>query len=250
MGGLKEHIDLQRVPRHVALIMDGNGRWAKKKGNQRIFGHRNAVRAVRETLEGAVEVGLGYVTLFTFSTENWKRPKAEIRALMELLVNTIRKETPTLLENNIRLRTIGNTEALPRKTQDQLKQAMEETAHLDGMILTLALSYGGRWDILQGINSVADAVAKGELSPGEITEENLRSRMSTHYLPDPELMIRTSGEFRVSNFLLWELAYSEIYITKKLWPDFTRQDLFEAIIDYQKRERRFGKISEQLEEAL
>jgi undecaprenyl diphosphate synthase len=246
MGSKKEHIDLQRLPRHVAIIMDGNGRWAKQKGNVRIFGHKQAVRAVREVLEAGVEIGLEYITLFAFSTENWKRPKLEVRALMELLVSTIRKEVPTLIENKVRLRAIGNIDDLPKGAQSELKQAMELTAGNTGLVLTLALSYGGRSDILSAVNKLAQKAKSGELLPGEITEQDLRSHMSTHYLPDPELMIRTSGEFRISNFLLWELAYAEIYITQKFWPDFTREDLYEAIYDFQHRERRFGMISEQL----
>jgi undecaprenyl diphosphate synthase len=246
MGSKKEHIDPQRLPRHVAIIMDGNGRWAKQKGNVRIFGHKQALRAVREVLEAGVEVGLGYITLFTFSTENWKRPKLEVRALMELLVGTIRKEVPTLMENKVRLRAIGNLEDLPKGAQRELSQAMEMTANNTGLVLTLALSYGGRSDILNAVNKIAAKAQSGEILPGEITEQDLRSHMSTFYLPDPELMIRTSGEFRISNFLLWELAYAEIYITQKFWPDFTKEDLFEAIHDFQNRERRFGMISEQL----
>ncbi len=246
MGSKKEHIDLQRLPRHVAIIMDGNGRWAKQKGNVRIFGHKQALRAVREVLEIGVELNLGYVTLFTFSTENWKRPKLEVRALMELLVGTIRKEVPTLMENKVRLRAIGNLEDLPKGALRELNQAMDLTAQNTGMVLTLALSYGGRNDILTAVNKLAQKVQAGEIAPGEITEQDLRSQMTTSFLPDPELMIRTSGEFRISNFLLWELAYTEIYITQKFWPDFTREDLLEAIYDYQHRERRFGMISEQL----
>ena len=246
MGSNKEHIDLQKLPRHVAIIMDGNGRWAKKKGNMRIFGHREALKAVREVLEAGVDIGLGYVTLFTFSTENWKRPKIEVRALMELLVSTIRKEVPTLMKNNIRLRAIGNLDDLPQKAQKELAQAMEMTQANSGLVLTLALSYGGRSDILSAVNKLAQKTKSGEIEPGSITEQDLRSHMSTFYLPDPELMIRTSGEFRISNFLLWELAYAEIYITEKFWPDFTREDLYEAIVSYQNRERRFGMISEQL----
>lgn len=212
----------------------------------RIFGHKQALRAVREVLEIGVELNLGYVTLFTFSTENWKRPKLKVRALMELLVGTIRKEVPTLMENKVRLRAIGNLEDLPKGALRELNQAMELTAQNTGMVLTLALSYGGRNDILTAVNKLAQKVQAGEIAPGEITEQDLRSQMTTSFLPDPELMIRTSGEFRISNFLLWELAYTEIYITQKFWPDFTREDLLEAIYDYQHRERRFGMISEQL----
>lgn len=246
MGDIKENIDLQVLPRHVAIIMDGNGRWAKQKGNRRIFGHRQALRAVREVLEAGVELGLGYVTLFTFSTENWKRPKTEVRALMELLVSTIRKELPTLIDNNIRLRAIGNIEDLPKRPLRELNQAMEITRENTGMVLTLALSYGGRSDILNAVKRIAAKAQAGMLDPDHLTEQELRAEMSTNFLPDPELMIRTSGEFRISNFLLWELAYAEIYITEKFWPDFAREDLYAAILDYQNRERRFGMISEQL----
>lgn len=246
MGSYKDHINYQQIPRHVAIIMDGNGRWAKQKGYRRIFGHNQALRAVREVLEAGVELEMGYITLFTFSTENWRRPKAEVMALMELLINTIKKETPTLIENNIRLMAIGNIEALPDRARKSLQKAMDITKNNDGMTLTLALSYGGRWDIINAVNKIAEKVAEGKLEAGSITPEHLSGHLSTHFLPDPELMIRTSGEFRVSNFLLWELAYSEIYITEKYWPDYNREDLYEAIVDYQKRERRFGKISEQL----
>ena len=246
MESSKENIDLQALPKHVAIIMDGNGRWAKQKGNRRIFGHRQALRAVREVLEAGVELKLGFVTLFTFSTENWKRPKAEVLALMELLVSTIRKETPTLLENNVRLRAIGNIEDLPSRPYKELMKSMELTRNNTGLTLTLALSYGGRDDILSAVNRLAAKAKNGILAPGQITEQDLRAEMSTHYLPDPELMIRTSGEFRISNFLLWELAYTEIYILQKFWPDFSREDLYRAILDYQRRERRFGMISEQI----
>lgn len=246
MGSNKENIDLQALPRHVAIIMDGNGRWAKQKGNRRIFGHRQALRAVRAVLEGGVEIGLEYITLYTFSTENWKRPKTEVRALMQLLVSTIRKEVDTLMKNNIRLRAIGNLEDLPKRAFRELNAAMEMTRQNTGMVLTLALSYGGRADILSAVNKIALQVQAGEVQPGSISEADLRAQMSSHYLPDPELMIRTSGEFRISNFLLWELAYAEIYITEKLWPDFEQEDLFRAISDFQNRERRFGMISEQL----
>jgi undecaprenyl diphosphate synthase len=246
MSGLKEKIDLQTLPRHVAIIMDGNGRWAKSKGNHRIFGHRNALKAVRDVLEGSVEIGLEYITLFTFSTENWKRPKAEVLALMQLLISTIKDETKTLLENNIRLEAIGDLSALPARAQKQLAQTREATRSNTGVVLTLALSYGGRWDIIQAVQKIAEDVKAGKLEPHDISEVKFRSCLSTHFLPDPELMVRTSGEYRISNFLLWELAYAELYITPKLWPDFRREDLFAAIVDYQGRERRFGKISEQL----
>jgi undecaprenyl diphosphate synthase len=247
MGSNKENIDLKGLPRHVAIIMDGNGRWAKQQGNMRIFGHRKALRAVREVIEAGVDLGLGYITLFTFSTENWKRPQIEVRALMELLVSSIKKEMPTLMQNNIRLRAIGQIDDLPGRAKTKLLDAMEATKNNDGLVLTLALSYGGRADILTAINSLVDEAKKGSLHEAKISEATLRAHMSTHFLPDPELMIRTSGEFRISNFLLWELAYTEIHITPKFWPDFQREDLYAAILDFQKRERRFGMISEQLE---
>jgi undecaprenyl diphosphate synthase len=246
MESKKEHIDLKALPRHVAIIMDGNGRWAKQKGNRRIFGHRQALRAVREVLEGGVEIGLEFITLFTFSTENWKRPKMEVRALMELLVTTIGKEVPELMNKNVRLRAIGNLQDLPARAQKQLHEAMALTANNTGIVLTLALSYGGRQDILSAVNKIAQKAMDGEIKPGNIGEDDLRSQMSTSFLPDPELMIRTSGEFRISNFLLWELAYAELYISHKLWPDYNREDLFEAIHAFQNRERRFGMTSEQL----
>jgi undecaprenyl diphosphate synthase len=245
MESTKNIIDLQALPRHVAIIMDGNGRWAKQQGNMRIFGHRQALRAVREVLEAGVDLGLGFITLFTFSTENWKRPKTEVRALMELLVSSIKKELPVLMKNNIRLRAIGKLSDLPSRAQANLASAMKATEGNTGLVLTLALSYGGRADILHSVNELVEKAKSGEIS-GPVTEGMLRKHMSTHYLPDPELMIRTSGEFRISNFLLWELAYTEIHITSKFWPDFSREDLYAAILDYQRRERRFGMTSEQL----
>lgn len=246
MENAQKQIDLQRLPQHVAIIMDGNGRWAKQKGNLRVFGHRSAIKAVRDTIEGAAELGIKYVTLYAFSTENWNRPKAEVRALMELLVNTIQKETPTLIKNNIRLRAIGNLEDLPTKCRKELQEAMDTTRDFEHMTLTLALSYGGRWDMLNAIKAIIRKAEAGELRADDLTEDTLKSHLSTNFMPDPELMIRTSGEFRISNFLLWEIAYSEIFITPKFWPDFRREDLHEAILDFQKRERRFGKTGEQI----
>ncbi len=246
MSSLREKLDLKALPRHVAIIMDGNGRWAKKQGSLRIFGHRNALKAVRETLEGAVEIGLQYATLFTFSTENWNRPQAEVRALMQLLVSTIRQEMPTFMKNNIRVMAIGNLDDLPKRAHRQLLEAIEKTASNSGLTLTLALSYGGRWDLQNATRKIAMQVQKKLLDPIDINEDIIHQNLSTHFLPDPELIIRTSGEYRISNFLLWEMAYSEIFFCQKLWPDFTREDLFEALLDYQGRERRFGKISEQL----
>lgn len=244
---LPENLDPSRIPEHIAIIMDGNGRWAKQKGNSRIFGHQSAIEAVRDTTEGAAAAGVKYLTLYAFSTENWNRPKFEVNALMELLVMTIRKEVPTLMENNIRLRTIGQMEDLPSGCQRQLEEAMRMTEGNTRMVLNLALSYGGRRDILNATRKIVQDVLDGRLQPDNIQEETISKNLSTSFMPDPELMVRTSGEFRISNFLLWELAYSEIYITQKFWPDFRRADLYDAIADYQKRERRFGKTSEQIQ---
>lgn len=240
-------IDPQKLPRHIAVIMDGNGRWAKNKGSMRIFGHKSAIQAVRETAECAAEIGVEYVTLYAFSTENWSRPKLEVEALMALLVETIRSEVPTLQKNNIRLSSIGNIEDLPEKCQKQLASAIEETKHNTRMTLTLALSYGARNDLAHAMQHIAEKVKEGTISPEDVSESLIKQHLSTHNMPDPELLIRTSGEFRISNFLLWEIAYAEIYITPKFWPDFRKGDLVEAILDFQKRERRFGKTSEQLE---
>lgn len=244
---LKEQIDEQRLPKHIAIIMDGNGRWARTRGNDRIFGHRNAIKAVRDATEGCAELGVEFLTLYAFSTENWHRPKAEVMALMALLVDTIRKETATLMDNDIRLRAIGHIERLPEKAQRQLAEAMEMTASNQRMTLTLALSYGARADMTEAVRQMTQKALNGELDPAHINEETISAHLSTHYAHDPELLIRTSGEHRISNFLLWEIAYAEIYFTPKMWPDFRRDDLYEAIIDFQKRERRFGKISEQIQ---
>jgi undecaprenyl diphosphate synthase len=243
---MKELLDLQNLPKHIAIIMDGNGRWAKKQGAMRVFGHRSAIKAVRDTTEICAELGIGYLTLYAFSTENWNRPKAEVDALMSLLVKTIAGEVKTLMKNNIRLLTIGNTNDLPTKAQKSLQQAIETTAQNTGMGLVLALSYSGRWDIAEATKRIAEKIQKNELKPEDITTDTITQHLSTSQIPDPELLIRTSGEMRISNFLLWQLAYSELYITQILWPDFRRENLMEAILDYQKRERRFGMISEQL----
>ncbi|RIJ37302.1 isoprenyl transferase [Pontibacter oryzae] len=243
---LKEKVDLGNLPRHIAVIMDGNGRWAKRKGGLRIFGHQNAIKAVRETVEAAAELGVGYLTLYAFSTENWSRPAEEVSALMTLLVSTIRKETATLNKNNIRLQTIGNTASLPKACQRELKEAIEMTQHNTRMTLVLALSYSGRWDLTQATQRMAEAIAKGSLAAADINQNTLEGFLSTAGIPDPELLIRTSGEMRISNFMLWQLAYTELYITELLWPDFRKEHLYEAIIAYQGRERRFGKTSEQI----
>ena len=243
---LLEQIDKDRLPQHVAIIMDGNGRWAKEKGKLRVFGHQNGVLAVRDTVEGAVELGIKYLTLYAFSTENWNRPKLEVMALMELLVSTINKETKTLMDNRVRLNAIGNLKSLPEKCFRQLQETIEKTSSNTACMLTLALSYSSRWEITEAAKELAIKVRDGVLKAEEVTEEVFGAHLNTVNMPDPELMIRTSGEYRISNYLLWQLAYSELYFTSKLWPDFRREDLFEAVIDFQKRERRFGMTSEQL----
>ena len=234
------------LPKHIAIIMDGNGRWAKTKGKFRIFGHKNGVNAVKETAEAAAELGVECITLYAFSTENWNRPKAEVNALMELLVKTIRSEIKTLQKNNIRLRTIGDTASLPKGCRESLNEAMEETKNNTRMQLILALSYSSKWDLVNAVKNIAEQVTLGAIKPSEVNESMINNALSTAEWPHPELLIRTSGEHRISNFLLWEIAYSELYFSEKLWPDYTKEDLYEAIVDYQKRERRFGKISEQL----
>jgi undecaprenyl diphosphate synthase len=239
-------IDPARIPAHVAVIMDGNGRWAKKRGGLRIFGHQSAITAVRDTVEAAAELGVQYLTLYAFSTENWGRPTHEVMALMQLLVHTIRQETPTLLKNNIRLQSIGDTSQLPASCQRELAEAMELTAGGTRTTLVLALSYSGRWDLAQAARKLALDVAAGKLEASAVGEEVLAGYLSTAGIPDPALLIRTSGEQRISNFLLWQLAYTELYITDLLWPDFRREHFYEAILAYQSRERRFGKTSEQL----
>jgi len=226
--------------------MDGNGRWAKERGKNRIFGHSNGVQSVRDISEASAELGIRYLTLYAFSTENWNRPKLEVTALMELLIQTIRKETKTLMKNNIRLKAIGNLASLPPRCNDELRESMEITANNDRMDLVLALSYSGRDEIVQAMRQAAQDAKDNKLDPADITEEYLQQKLFTHNIPDPELLIRTSGEHRISNFLLWQIAYSEFYFTEKYWPDFRKEDLYAAILDYQGRERRFGKTSEQI----
>ena len=243
---LKSQINLEMLPRHIAIIMDGNGRWAKQQGKPRIFGHRNGVKSVRETTEAAAELGVEYVTLYAFSTENWNRPKLEINALMTLLVETLRKEIDTLNENNIRLQAIGDLDKLPKKTHKALLEGIRETSQNSRMTLVLALNYSARWELLNAAKSLAQKVEDKQLKPAEINEKTFENALSTHGIPDPELLIRTSGENRISNFLLWQIAYAELYFTPIFWPDFRKENLYEAIIDFQKRERRFGKTSEQL----
>jgi len=243
---VRSEIDPHNIPVHVAIIMDGNGRWAKQKGGLRIFGHQSAITAVRDAVETAAEMGVRYLTLYAFSTENWSRPAHEVTALMQLLVHTIGKETPTLLKNSIRLQSIGQTDSLPASCQRELAEATERTKNGTRMTLVLALSYSGRWDLTQATRRIAADVAAGRLRPEEVQENTIAGYLATAGMPDPELLIRTSGEQRISNFLLWQLAYTELYITDLLWPDFRRVHFEEAIRAYQRRERRFGKTSEQL----
>jgi len=243
---LKEFTDNYTIPTHIAVIMDGNGRWAKGKGEERIFGHLNALQAVTDTVEGCAELGVKFLTLYAFSTENWSRPIEEVNGLMELLVNSLVSEAAKLSKNNIKLNTIGDTASLPLVCQNQLKEVMEFTANNNRMTLNLALSYSGRWDINQAVKRIAGDVLSGSVDISQINDQLIGNYLATAGQPDPELLIRTSGEMRISNFLLWQLAYTELYITDTLWPDFRKKDLHEAIEAFQKRERRFGKTSEQL----
>lgn len=242
---LKEKLIPEKLPEHIAIIMDGNGRWAKEKGQDRLFGHFNGVESVRNIVEGCAELGIKYLTLYAFSTENWDRPKDEVAGLMELLVQTIKTEIPTLNKNNIRLHVIGNISLLPPNAKKEMEEACNETAGNTGLNLVMALSYSSRWEILNAVNSLLSA-RKNIKNDAPVTDEEFKSYLCTHDFPDPELMIRTSGEFRISNFLLYQLAYSELYFTETLWPDFRKENLYEALLDYQNRERRFGKTSEQL----
>ncbi len=243
---LKEQIKQNPLPKHIAIIMDGNGRWAKKKGYLRAIGHENGVDALRNIATASAEAGVRYLTVYAFSSENWNRPKTEVTALMALLVSSLRKELKTLTENKIRLNTIGHTDSLPKKCQNELAEVIQKTSDLTHMTLTLALSYGSKEEITDAIKTLAHQVKTGELNPDDITEEHINQNLYTANMPDPDLLIRTSGEYRISNYLLWQIAYSELYFTDKLWPDFGAEDLYEAIWNYQHRERRFGKISEQL----
>jgi len=247
---MSEKLNLSGIPSHIAVIMDGNGRWAKKRGASRIFGHQNAIKAVREVTEGCAELGVKFLTLYAFSTENWNRPKLEVEGLMALLVSTIKKEVPTLMKNNVRLQPIGNISHLPKEAQNNLADAMEETKGNDGLLLSLALNYSGRWDITEAIKSICRKAIDGELTIDEIDESLVSHCLNTKNLPDPELMIRTSGEYRMSNYMLWQSAYTELYFTDVLWPDFRKSDLENAIIDFQKRERRFGKTGDQIKEIV
>ncbi len=243
---LKSKINLEKLPRHIAVIMDGNGRWAKEHGMPRVFGHRNGVKAVRETTEACTELGVKYLTLYAFSTENWNRPEAEVSALMTLLVETIKKEIKKLNENGVRLQAIGDMSRLPEKSHKTLLKAIDDTKQNARMTLVLALNYSAKWEIVEAARKLAIAAKSGELNPEEIGEQEFANALSTKGMPDPELLIRTSGENRISNFLLWQIAYAELYFTPTLWPDFRREHLYQAIVDFQNRERRFGKTSEQL----
>lgn len=242
----KSQINLHKLPRHIALIMDGNGRWAKYHGKPRVFGHRNGVRAVREVTEAAAELGVEYLTLYAFSTENWNRPALEVGALMKLLVETLHKEVSTLNKNNIRLEAIGDLSKLPETTRKALLDGIEATRNNSRMTLVLALNYSAKWEITQAARTLATRTLQGEINPEEIDENMFAGALSTRQIPDPELLIRTSGESRLSNFLLWQLAYAELYFTPVFWPDFRKEHLYEAILNFQNRERRFGKTSEQL----
>lgn len=236
------------LPEHIAIIMDGNGRWAKQKGGFRLLGHKQGVESVRDITESCAQLGVKYLTLYAFSTENWARPSVEVKGLMSILVHALRVEAETLNKNNIRMTTIGQIDRFPKHCQNELAEAIELTKNNDRMTLCLALSYSGRWDITQAVQHIAHSVQKGDLEPDQIDDQLISDHLSTACIPDPELVIRTSGEFRISNFLLWQLAYSEFYITETFWPDFRRNELYEAIRSFQKRERRFGKISEQINE--
>ncbi len=242
----KEQIDINRLPEHIAIIMDGNGRWAKNQGKFRVFGHESGVLSVKDIVEGCVDIGIKYLTVYAFSTENWNRPVDEVNALMEILISTINNEAETLNKNNVRLNAIGDIKSLPQKCIDDLANVMEITDKNTKCTLTLALSYSAKWEIIEATKKLAQQVVEQKIKLEDINEDSFNAQLTTAQLPEPELMIRTSGEHRVSNFLLWQIAYTELYFTETLWPDFRREHLFEAIVDYQKRERRFGKISEQL----
>ena len=241
-----DKIDMNRLPRHIAIIMDGNGRWAKARNMERSYGHRYGVDAVRTVTEAATELGLKYLTLYTFSTENWNRPDDEITALMSLMVMAIERETPDLIKNNVRLQAIGDLSRIPAEVRARLDKCIEETSKGTGVTLILALSYSSRWEITEAARNISRAVAEGKMSADDISEETIGSFLATKDIPDPDLLIRTGGELRVSNFLLWQLAYAELYFTDEFWPDFGKESLYKAICNYQSRERRFGKTSEQL----
>jgi len=243
---LLSQINTEKCPKHIAVIMDGNGRWAKQQGQERLFGHANGVEAVREVLKASQELKVRFLTLYVFSTENWNRPKEEVDGLMSLLVSTIANEIEELNKSKVRLRSIGSKAKLPESCRKELETAIEATKNNNAIDLILALNYSSRWEIVGAAKTIAEKVEAGELTAEEIDEKVFSNELCLNDVPDPELLIRTSGEYRISNFLLWQIAYSELYFTEKLWPDFNREDLFQAVINYQKRERRFGKVSEQL----
>ena len=242
----KEKINLNQLPKHISIIMDGNGRWAKQKGLLRAMGHEEGTKSVRDTVEGCAEIGVENLTLYAFSTENWNRPKREVDTLMRLLVTSLKKEIKTLLKNDIKLEAIGRLENLPKKAQKELKEVIDKTSHNSRMTLTLALSYGSREEIMHAVKDICRKTINKEISVEDIDESIINQHLYTRKLPDVDLLIRTSGEQRISNFLLWQIAYAELYFTNILWPDFRREDLYEAIYNYQTRERRFGKTSEQI----
>ncbi|GAB3006782.1 isoprenyl transferase [Niabella terrae] len=246
MASLTDQIDKGKLPKHVAIIMDGNGRWAQEQGEDRLFGHYHGVESVRDIVEGAAELGIQYLTLYAFSTENWDRPEYEVVGLMELLVSTIRKEVETLHKNRIKLHVIGDMSMLPAYARQELQEALEITAANTGLNLIMALSYSGRWELLNAVKNIAHEVRENRLQVEEIDQEVLQKYLCTSDFPDPELMIRTSGEYRISNFLLYQLAYAELYFTDVRWPEFRKDNLYKALIDYQHRERRFGKTSKQI----
>jgi len=246
-SALIAQIDKERLPRHIAIIMDGNGRWAEEKGQERLYGHFHGVESVRNIVEGCAELGIGYLTLYAFSTENWDRPVQEVEGLMALLVDTIRKEVPTLNKNNIRLHVIGDMQMLPEFARKELDEALEMTAANTGLNLVMALSYSSRWELVNAVKQIGVDVKAGKIDPETINQDTLQQYLSTSQFPDPELMIRTSGEYRISNFLLYQLAYAELYFTNTRWPDFRKDHLYEAILDFQMRERRFGKTGHQVQ---
>lgn len=243
---LKKEIDLARLPKHIAIIMDGNGRWAKQKGLDRSYGHQEGVVSLRKVVEAAGDIDIKFLTVYTFSTENWNRPKEEVEGLMDLMVIAVEKELPDLMKNNVKVRTIGDIDRLPTHTREKLEYCMRETSRNTGLILVLALSYSSRWELTKAVKEIVAEVNEGRLNPESINEQTLADHLATKSIPDPDLLIRTGGETRISNYLLWQLAYSELYFTDKFWPEFREEDLYEAILDFQNRERRFGKTSEQL----
>jgi undecaprenyl diphosphate synthase len=247
---LKDRIDMNKLPRHIAIIMDGNGRWAQEEGQDRLFGHYHGVESVRNIVEGCAELGVEYLTLYAFSTENWDRPAYEVTGLMELLVNTIHKEVESLNKNNIKLHVIGDMKMLPEYARNELNEALEITGANTGLNLVMALSYSSRWELVNAVRQVAEDVKAGKIDPAEIDQDTLQQYLCTSQFPDPELMIRTSGEYRISNFLLYQLAYAELYFTNTRWPDFRKEHLYEAILNFQERERRFGKTSDQVQEEI